>query len=218
MILSFKSFWKIILMSRKLYNLIKTQKRSKKDKKVEKIDEEQRDPLLNNNGVKIGDENKEINDFEGIKKTHNYWIIIIIIGNISQIFGSGLCLVNTDYVFCVEAFVGIGCFFSYINLIKYISKYTEYSSFYFTLRISMPTVLKFLFSSSLIFCSFLMFAFTMFWRSERFATLNQSMYLLFCIIFGDCIFDTFNNLIGANYVFMGIVYFILYIIIFNAYF
>ena len=76
-------------------------------------------PLLNIDNKESVDKSNELNEFELEKKSFNMWTIIIIIGNIAQVFGSGLCLSNTDYVLSVESLVGIGCFFAYLNIIKY---------------------------------------------------------------------------------------------------
>ena len=165
MFLAVISFWKIMQLSQKLNNFLKKRKKKNPNESINKHEKSNKhdedgmdDPLLFAEKYGINkEERKDLILFQKKKKKFNYWILIVIIGNIAQIFGSGLCLVNTDYIFFVEAFVGIGCFFAYINLIKYIASYSNYSSFYHTLNKALPTALNFFFSISIIFCAFLMF-------------------------------------------------------------
>ena len=214
MILCLKSFWKILVITKKIdLDRKRHEVKGKKKKNLENSDIST--PLLLSE-IKGKTELGDFDLFDQEKQSLNYWIIIIILGNISQIFGSWLCLVNSDYIILVEYFVGIGCFFSYLNLIKYISKYPNYSSFYNTLNNSLPNIIKFLLSSSVIWGAFVFFAFSLFWRSERFSSLHLSLISLFCLYNGDSVLDIANNLIGAEYGLIGILFFLLFCIVFIA--
>jgi hypothetical protein len=215
MILAIKSYWKVFLISKKINDKLKNSnlKKQNKKKKIEKKysnENDKENPLLTSDT----NENGDLENFIQEKNKNNYWVLIIIIGNVNQFFGSGLCLMDSDYIYYVEYFVGIGCFFAYINLIKYISKYRDYASFYHTLNAALPTIIKFIFSSLVLFGAFLFFAYCLFWRSERFASVSMSMISLFSLFNGDSILDIIKNLIGANYLFSGILFYIFYCLIF----
>ena len=92
------------------------------------------------------------------KKLLNGWSIICLCGNVVQIFGSCLSMLDNDNVFTgTEILVGFGCMLAFINIGRYLDSFSDYSTLTETLKRSLPNVLRYLFGVMPIFFGFLFF-------------------------------------------------------------
>lgn len=131
------------------------------------------------------------------------WSLICLVGNLSQVLGSGLALTYVDTInTSISIMVGLGCFFAWLYIGRYIEYHGDYATIYETLQRSFPVVLRYLLGTLPIFLGFLFFGMCCFWQSERFASVSQAVISLFSMINGDIIFDVFHELKEINF-FLG---------------
>jgi len=167
----------------------------------------------------IIDKDKKDLNAEQLKSSHksklfNVWALVCLIGNIVQIFGSGMSLFDTDNIMSsTEVLVGFGCMLSYINVGRYLEYNREYSTIFATISRAMPNVLRYLLGVMPIFFGFIFFGLCLFWRSERFVSTSSTMITLFSMLNGDSVFDIFNDLTGVSF-FIGQVYCYIFCIMF----
>ena len=55
-----------------------------------------------------------------------------------------------------------------------------------------------------VFIGYVFLGMAIFWESRRFATFNVSFYTLFALMFGDMIWDTYNDLIQIHSIYVVI--------------
>jgi hypothetical protein len=194
--------WRYVFKMANIYWKYKTNRRETKVTEKSVIDKEKKDP-----------------NAEQLKSSHrsklfNVWALICIIGNIVQIFGSGMSLFDTDNIMSsTEILVGFGCMLSYINVGRYLEYNREYSTIFATISRAMPNVLRYLLGVMPIFFGFIFFGLCLFWRSERFVSTSSTMITLFSMLNGDSVFDIFNDLTGVSF-FIGQVYCYIFCIMF----
>ena len=129
-----------------------------------------------------------------------------LLSNMIQIFGSCVAIAYPNNILESESvLVGLGCFFSYIIIVRYIQFHSDFSIFYEVVSKSFPIVMRYLGGVFPIFMGYLFFGLCVFWQSERFSTVSRSMYTLFALIQGDAVWDTFMDLKGRSYM-IGQVY------------
>jgi hypothetical protein len=127
-------------------------------------------------------------------------------GNIIQIFGSCLSLIDTGNIMTsTEVLVGFGCMLAYVNIGRYLEYNKDYSTIYATIKRSLPNVLRYLLGVMPIFFGFIFFGLCLFWKSERFVNTSSTMMTLFAMLNGDSVFDIFNDLTSVNF-FIGQLY------------
>lgn len=147
------------------------------------------------------------------KKMHfDQWSIICLLGNIIQIFSSIISLFASNMI-TTEFLIGFGCFFSYLYLGKYIEYAKDYSTIYITIKKSLPNVVRYLIGVCPIFLGYMMFGYCVFWRNERFKSLNDVIIILYSMANGDSLYDVFKELSGISF-FIGQIYLYSFTIIF----
>lgn len=147
-------------------------------------------------------------------KFFNKWSIICLVGNLIQLFGSFLSLLNyQNETASSEMLIGFGCMFAYINIGRYLDYNKDYSTIYATISRALPNVLRYLLGVLPIFFGFIFFGLCLFWRSERFTSTSSTMMTLFAVLNGDSVFDVFNDLAGVSF-FLGQVYCYCFCIVF----
>jgi hypothetical protein len=167
--------------------------------------------LINNENYKRIQENQE--ELK-ILNVINWWQIFCLIGNIFQIFASGLSMFDQKTLFkSTEILVGFGVMFAYFNMGKYIEYANNYSIFYVIIQNSLPSVSRYLLGVTPVFLGFIFFGLCVFWRSERFTSFSDVTIILFSLAQGDSVFDAFKDISGL-YFFLGQVYLYCFCIIF----
>ena len=149
------------------------------------------------------------------------WSIICLIGNMLQILGSVLILINSQSLLLFSnVVIGFGSMIAYINMGRYIEDNPDYSTINETIIRSLPKVLRYLLGVLPIFMGFMFFGkflfklgICVFWRSERFTSISSTVIALFSLINGDSVYSTFSDLKQTSY-FLGQIYLYLFCIIF----
>lgn len=159
-------------------------------------------------------DNKILKESEIISKPLNKWDICIIIGNICQIIGSILGLLENDNMNgSMDTLIGFGVMLCYISLGKYLDYNTKYALLYQTLKRSVPNVIPFFIGIMPIFIGFTFLGLCLFWNSERFTNVTDVMKALFSIINGDSVYDIIVDITDKSK-FFGQLYGYLFTILF----
>lgn len=142
------------------------------------------------------------------------WSIASLIGNVVQMFGCGLSLFDTDNVMsATEIAVATGCFFAYINIGKYMENLKNYSMIFLTIKKALPNSINYLIGVSPLFFGYAFFGLCVFWESERFDSLWNSIATLYSIMNGDSVLDIIDDLQDRSF-FLGTIYVYSFCIIF----
>ena len=148
----------------------------------------------------------------------SWWPITCLIGNLVEVFGSGLCLTSYEISSTQEILIGMGCMICYCGIGRYIEYNSEYSAIYSTLKSSLPNVMRYLFGVMPIFFGFTFLGVCLFWRSDRFSDTSSTMNALFALMHGDSIFDilkdlsSFSFLLGQIYIYIFCTLFIVIVL------
>jgi hypothetical protein len=159
----------------------------------------------NNKNNHKGNEHK-IEKTRSKYRKFQFWAVICVFANIFQLFGAGISLSSPINVTLTETLlIGLGCFFAWINIVKYIEYHRDWSLLYDVLYKTSPAASRYIIGVFPVFIAFIFFGVCVFWQSERFANTSSSMFTLFAIMQGDSVFDTFQDLKGIHF-FMGQIY------------
>lgn len=101
-------------------------------------------------------------------------------------------------------FVGLGCFLCWISIMKYIEHAQAYSYFSRTIAHAGPDVLRNLVNVLPFFMGFAMLGMSIFWQGYRFRDPSIAFFSLFCIMLGDEISNTFNEVMQIDFIFGAI--------------
>ena len=102
----------------------------------------------------------------------------------------GFMLVSNDS----ELFVGLGCMLAWFGLVKYMDYSKNYSIMGKTLSFSMPNVIRTLISTIPFMLGYAFLGTCLFWKSNRFQSVSDSLFLLYGLMNGDIIYDTFDDI------------------------
>ena len=161
-----------------------------------------------------GNNEEFLSEYKKLGDLINNWEILNIIGNIFQL-GSGISGIfdKENINASTEILVGFGSMFAYFGIGKYLDYSPKYSTIYKTLFFAFPNVVIFLISILPVFLGFSFLALCIFWRSERFTNVSDTMFNLFAIINGDSVYDIISDITKVSY-FLGQLYGYIFCILF----
>ena len=134
------------------------------------------------------------------------WIVLALLGNLMQIMGSILIIFDPFNFNSLTGFINsTGTIFSIIIFIKYLQNLGSYSIVYETVVKGLPPSINYLIGVMPIFIGYCIFGKCLFWRSEYFNSLTESIAVLFSLMNGDSVYFIFEDVIG-KYSFLGIMY------------
>ena len=130
------------------------------------------------------------------------WIFITTLGNSFQLFGSILTIFDRDVTFqATELTLSLGCVFSYVNLMKYFENFKNYSDIYLAMKRALPSSINYLIGVLPLFMGYAFFGKCIFWRSDKFALISDSIAVLYALMNGDSVYDVFVDLCDKSYFF-----------------
>ena len=132
--------------------------------------------------------------------TINKWNILCLVGNLLQ--SVGVCIYLTDYkqrLVVTNVFFGLGCFFAWLNIGRYLEYNPRYFIVFKTLFASLPTTARFLLGNFPLFMGYAFLGTCIFWRSERFNSVSRSMVTEFALFLGDSVFDIFREISEVDF-------------------
>ena len=147
------------------------------------------------------------------KKIISEWDFTELAANIFQFTGSSLLLMNVPKTVIVGAAIGLGSFFSWINIIQYLRYNRKYYVFFRAIVKSFPSILKLVVGMIPLFVGYAFIGTAIFWQVHKFEDINRTMQSLFGMVNADGIFFIFNEITKINY-WLGQIYLYSFIFIF----
>ena len=147
------------------------------------------------------------------KKIISVWDFTELAANIFQFTGSSLLLMNVPKTVIVGAAIGLGSFFSWINIIQYLRYNRKYYVFFRAIVKSFPSILKLVVGMIPLFVGYAFIGTAIFWQVHKFEDINRTMQSLFGMVNADGIFFIFNEITKINY-WLGQIYLYSFIFIF----
>lgn len=127
------------------------------------------------------------------------WAIISIIANLAQIIGCTYSIFrNYLDIVTADTMLGLGCMLAWWTMLRYFFKTQAYKSMLASFIKSAPYVSRALISMIPLFIGYAFLGMAIFWESRRFSDFGVSCYTLFALMYGDMIWDTYNDLIQID--------------------
>lgn len=125
----------------------------------------------------------------------NKYSITILIGNLFTIFGSIFYLTQVFFsAKLIEGFIGFGCFFSWLSIIRYFQNTAQFSVITRTFSTAIPKVAALQFGILPLYIGYTLMGRAMFWQDlHGFSTFGRTSFTLFAVANGDSVFDTFHG-------------------------
>ena len=147
-------------------------------------------------------------------KILDVWTGISLLSNAFQIIGSILTLCDPYQYNPLTGFItSMGISFSLLIFLRYFENLGICSILYATMKRGLRTSIHFLIGVIPVFFGFCIFAKCIFWRSEFFRSLTNSIATLFSLLHGDSLYGIFDDLIEINF-FLGTIFSYVFSILF----
>lgn len=131
------------------------------------------------------------------------WTALSLISSAIQIIGAILTLFDPHQFNPLTGFItSMGICLSLLIFIKYLENLGSCSIIYETIRRGLPTSISYLIGVLPVFLGYCIFGKCIFWRSEYFGTLTDSIATLFSLLHGDSVYGILDDLININF-FLG---------------
>lgn len=131
------------------------------------------------------------------------WTALSLISSAIQIIGAILTLFDPHQFNPLTGFItSMGICLSLLIFIKYLENLGSCSIIYETIRRGLPTSISYLIGVLPVFLGYCIFGKCIFWRSEFFGTLTDSIATLFSLLHGDSVYGILDDLIHINF-FLG---------------
>jgi hypothetical protein len=145
------------------------------------------------------------------------WSVFSIIGNLCQLFGGFLSIYDGEVVQSThEAIIGLGCFWSWILVLKYQNHRSQSFTIINTLKRSFWMIGPYLIGILPIFMAYVFFAICSFWETGVYPNTVMAMIASYAVVNGDSVYTfglaqyTQNSFFGQLYYFTFVVFFIWY--------
>ncbi|MDR3735696.1 MAG: hypothetical protein P4L10_09185 [Acidobacteriaceae bacterium] len=144
----------------------------------------------------------------------NGWDIVAAISNVFQLAGCLIALVDpAREISSASAFIGFGCFFAWVNILRYLQYDMGYFFMFSAIFRSFSTVIRYLLGTMTVFFGYAFLGSSVFWQSHRFESASRAIHIQYALLVGDSIYDTFADLTRIDFVF-GQVFLYTFIILF----
>lgn len=134
----------------------------------------------------------------------------MFIMNFINILGCTLNLLKPISFATLDLILGIGCFLAWVTLTSYIEYANDYSFITRTINRAIPEIGRQLLATAPIFLGFALMGCCLFWDSWRFKSFNNTMFVLFAMMNGDELSNTFIDVMQEHYI-TGQIYLYVYI-------
>eukprot|EP00826_Nyctotherus_ovalis_P030808 TRINITY_DN245_c0_g1_i12.p1 TRINITY_DN245_c0_g1~~TRINITY_DN245_c0_g1_i12.p1 ORF type:complete len:305 (-),score=52.90 TRINITY_DN245_c0_g1_i12:89-1003(-) len=162
--------------------------------------------------LRTAEEEEESTDIKWV----NNWNIIILIGNLLQITGTIVYLLEVREGSRIPStLMGLGCFCAWVNSTRYLKMNMEYYMMFVTIVKSLPEIFKFFLSVLPIFIGSILLICCVLWVSEYFVSPGKGLIVGFALYLGDIVTDSSERLPvisffwGNAYIYCFIIFFML---------
>lgn len=133
-------------------------------------------------------------EFKEKIKFIDLWVIFALIGNICQILGSLSILIIGGLALNVnESVIGLGCFFSWINIIQHMKQYHTTYIVIDTLSRSFHRFGPFICGVLPIFVAFVLLGMCLFWKTGNYSNISDAMIISYTMVNGDSLFQNMSQ-------------------------
>ncbi|CAG9325808.1 unnamed protein product [Blepharisma stoltei] len=143
------------------------------------------------------------------------WILVTIFGNLCQLFGSLSAFIDEQNVLNIhEIFIGFGCFFSWITIIRYLEPAKNAYTIVHTMQRAFPILGPYMVGILPVFMAFSFLSICLFWETGLYSSPIWAMIVNFCMLNGDSLYFfisadyTANKIFGQLYIYAFLVFFI----------
>mmetsp|Transcript_27645 Transcript_27645/g.49915 ORF Transcript_27645/g.49915 Transcript_27645/m.49915 type:complete len:345 (-) Transcript_27645:20-1054(-) len=137
-------------------------------------------------------------------KFFNLWTVVSITANIFQMFGAVISFCNIVDA-GLSLVIGFGCFFAWINIIRYMVEKSESYVAIRSLQYSSEILIPYMAGVVPIYMAFVFLGMSLFWSSGSFTNVTESMATTFALMQADTFFGTMSALEQVNN-FLGMLY------------
>lgn len=147
-------------------------------------------------------------------KFFNFWLIIVIVGNLFQIFGGILSFMDQNTVLSVhEIVVGFGCFFAWIGVIRFLNHTSHSYTIVNTMSRSAETIGLYIIGIVPIFMGYAFLAMCIFWETGIYPNTPMSLIANYAVVNGDSVY-AFSFAGWQESAFIGQLYYYTFIVFF----
>lgn len=133
-------------------------------------------------------------EFKEKIKFIDLWIIFALIGNICQILGSLSILIIGGLALDVnESMIGLGCFFSWINVIQHLKQYHTTYIVIDTVSRSFHRFGPYICGVLPIFMAFALLGMCLFWKTGNYSNLTDALIISYTMVNGDNLFQNMSQ-------------------------
>jgi hypothetical protein len=137
----------------------------------------------------------------------NKWSVVTLIGNLFTIFGSSFYIFSRFFNSkLIEIFIGFGCFFSWVSIIRYLENTRQFSVITRTFSVAIPKVAALQFGILPVYVGYTLMGRALFWQDlHAFMDFSKAAFTLFSVANGDSVWDTFSGTTRSRYI-VGFLY------------
>lgn len=147
-------------------------------------------------------------------KFFNFWIIIITVGNLFQIFSGIILIINQSTLLKVnEVLVGFGCFFAWIGVIRFLNHTSHSYTIVNTLSRSVGTIGCYIIGIVPIFMGYAFLAMCAFWKTGIYYNTPMALLANYAVVNGDSVY-AFSDAALQETAFLGQLYYYTFVVFF----
>ena len=146
-------------------------------------------------------------------KFFNFWVVVALLGNLCQLFGSLSTILDDMFIATTETLLGFGCFFAWVTAVGDLQHNSVAYTIMSTLKRALPVVIPFVVGMMPIFMAYAFLGTALFWPTGYFRNPMMSMMAQFALVNGDSVYMLSSAMAGV-YFFIGQVYFFTFLVFF----
>ncbi|OMJ67754.1 hypothetical protein SteCoe_35005 [Stentor coeruleus] len=147
-------------------------------------------------------------------KFFNFWVIIVTIGNLFQIFGGIISIISQSTLLKInETLVGFGCFFAWIGVIRFLNHTSHSYTIVNTMIRSAGTIGFYIIGIVPIFMGYAFLAMCSFWKTGIYYNTPMSLIANYAIVNGDSVY-IFSDAAMQETAFLGQLYYYTFVVFF----
>jgi hypothetical protein len=144
----------------------------------------------------------------------NFWVIFSVLGNLFQIFGGILSIIDRNSVLSVhEIVIGFGCFFAWVGIVRFLGHTSHSYTIVNTLGRSAETIGLYIIGVVPIFMGYALCGICLFWQTGIYPNTPMSMIANFALVNGDSVY-LFSSAGYEETAFLGQLYYYSFLVFF----
>lgn len=142
----------------------------------------------------------------------NFWIIIVTIGNLCQIFSGILFIIDQDAILKVhEILVGFGCFFAWISIVQFLNHTSHAYTVVNAIERSSETIALYIVGIVPTFMGYTFMAMCIFWQTGIYPNTPMGLIANYALLNGDSVY-AFSSAGYEESAFLGQLYYYTFIV------